>query len=282
MPRSFNRSTEDVGNIIAMEHVNVTVPDQGLATFFYVTGMGFTRDPYVDFGPFNVWINVGEQQFHLPTNDPQVVRGQVGVVVPNLDELEARLARVSKRLASTKFDYKRKSNLIDVTCPWGNQLRCHPPGNFGVMSLGIPYVEFDVPTGTSAGIARFYEHVFAVSTTTRKTGCTINIGRGQQLLFKETHRQVDYDGHHLAIYIADFSSPHTYLKENGLITEESDEHQYRFQTIVDPKTKTPLFEIEHEVRSLHHPMYMRTLVNRNASQRFGDYRQGRDAFIPPD
>ena len=77
---SFDRATQDVGNILALEHVNVTVPDQAEATFFYVNGLGFTRDPYIDFGPFNVWINVGAQQFHLPTRDPQVVRGHVAVV----------------------------------------------------------------------------------------------------------------------------------------------------------------------------------------------------------
>ena len=95
----FNRASQDVGNVIAMEHVNVTVPDQALATFFYVNGLGFTRDPYMDFGPFNVWINVGNQQFHLPTGDPQVFRGTIGVVVPCLDELQQRLARISYRLA---------------------------------------------------------------------------------------------------------------------------------------------------------------------------------------
>ena len=62
----FNRAEVDVGNILAMEHVNVTVPDQPLATLFYVNLLGFTRDPYMDFGPFNVWVNVGRQQFHLP------------------------------------------------------------------------------------------------------------------------------------------------------------------------------------------------------------------------
>ena len=83
----FDRSTQDIGNILGLEHVNVTVPDQSQATNFYVQGMGFTRDPYVDFGSFNVWINLGEQQFHLPTRDPQVVRGHVGVVVPDLGQL---------------------------------------------------------------------------------------------------------------------------------------------------------------------------------------------------
>ena len=44
---NFDRSKEDVGNVQLLEHVNVTVPDQGLAAMFYVTGLGFTRDPYI-------------------------------------------------------------------------------------------------------------------------------------------------------------------------------------------------------------------------------------------
>ena len=36
---------EDVGNIISLEHVNVQISDQAIATLFYVVGMGFTRDP---------------------------------------------------------------------------------------------------------------------------------------------------------------------------------------------------------------------------------------------
>ena len=84
---NFDRSKEDVGNVQLLEHVNVTVPDQGLAAMFYVTGLGFTRDPYIDFGTFNMWVNLGDQQFHLPVSKPQVVRGHVGVVVPELEGL---------------------------------------------------------------------------------------------------------------------------------------------------------------------------------------------------
>ena len=34
----FNRAQEDVGNVVMLEHVNTRVPDQSLATAFYVTG----------------------------------------------------------------------------------------------------------------------------------------------------------------------------------------------------------------------------------------------------
>ena len=42
----FDRAAEDLGNSIHFEHVNVFVPDQRLATLFYVSGLGLTRDPY--------------------------------------------------------------------------------------------------------------------------------------------------------------------------------------------------------------------------------------------
>jgi len=44
-------------------------------------------------------INIGQQQFHLPTGKPQVLRGWVGLVVPDLDALTARLAEVKPKLA---------------------------------------------------------------------------------------------------------------------------------------------------------------------------------------
>jgi hypothetical protein len=38
--QKHDRTTQDVGNIVALEHVNVKVPDQLLATLFYVVGPG--------------------------------------------------------------------------------------------------------------------------------------------------------------------------------------------------------------------------------------------------
>ena len=61
----FDRTAQNVGNIVLLEHVNFRVPDQQLATAFYVTGLGFTRDPYLMVGLDNMWINLGRSQFHL-------------------------------------------------------------------------------------------------------------------------------------------------------------------------------------------------------------------------
>ena len=286
MTKTFDRRSQDVGNIVTLEHVNVKVPDQTTATAFYVQGMGFTRDPYIMVGVENMWINLGQEQFHLPTGAPQVLRGTLGIVVPDLEALKARLETVRPKLAGTKFDFVAENKHVQVTCPWGNTLRCHAAGpEWGDATLGMPYVEFAVPAGHADGIKRFYEKVFgAPSTVTPEpagTAARVKIGFRQELVFRETSGPIaSYDGHHLAVYIVNFSGPHAFLKEHGLVTEESSEIQYRFQDIVDPDTRKVLFTIEHEVRSFPHPMFLRPLVNRNPAQRQATWQRGRDAFVP--
>jgi hypothetical protein len=70
MSVTYDRTAEDLGNVVALEHLNVAVPDQRLATIFYVMALGLTRDPFLMTGVNNMWINVGRSQFHLPTNKP--------------------------------------------------------------------------------------------------------------------------------------------------------------------------------------------------------------------
>ena len=279
-------SNEDIGNIVLLEHVNVQVPDQPLAMMFYVIGMGFTRDPYLNVGLGNMWANVGEQQFHLPTRPPQVIQGHIGVVVPDLDTLKSRLASVEEGLAGTKFRWSVETNHIAVTCPWGNRLQCYPAGpEFGDMALGIPYVEFLVGPGRASGIARFYDQVMGAPSTTESseqgTLGRVQIGRNQSLVFRETKEPlVPYDGHHIAIYVANFSRAYGYLKDRGLISEDVRNHQYRFKEIIDPDNGSCVFLVEHEVRSLHHPMFHRFFVNRDPAQTQREYRRERDALIP--
>src|SRR6516165_9161335 len=105
MQQHFDRSTEDLGNSIHLEHVNVQVPDQRLATLFYVTGLGLTRDPYLMVSDGNMWVNVGRSQFHLPTGPAQVLRGHTGLVIAGREALLDRLAAVRKKLADTRFGF---------------------------------------------------------------------------------------------------------------------------------------------------------------------------------
>jgi hypothetical protein len=277
---------EDVGNIVSLEHVNVQVPDQSLATLFYVVGLGLTRDPYLNVGLNNMWVNVGEQQFHLPTRSAQVIDGLIALVLPDLGALETRLAAIQDGLRGTRFQWSRDDGVVNITCPWGNHYRCHQAGaGLGDMAVGIPFVEFAVAPGAAAAIMRFYDRVLGAPGAVRNDGgsavARIEIGRQQQLLFRETDRPLrPYDGHHIAIYVANFSRPYAALKERGLISEEVRNHQFRFKDIVDPESGATIFALEHEVRSLRHPMYGRPFVNRDAAQSQRGYRRGRDAQIP--
>src|SRR5215204_6787702 len=132
---------EDIGNIVALEHVNVQIDDQSKSTLFYIVGLGFTRDPYMNVGLTNMWINIGDQQFHLPTGKPQVLRGHTGLVVPDIAALKERLANVEKQLEGTSFAWSDHGEYVEARSPWGNVYRAFAPGRHGDMRLGVPYLE---------------------------------------------------------------------------------------------------------------------------------------------
>jgi len=285
MQKQFDRAAEDLGNSIHLEHVNVQVPDQRLAQLFYAVGLGLTRDPYLMVSDTNMWINVGRSQFHLPTGRAQVLRGHTGLVIPGREALLQRLAGVAKKLEGTRFGFSEHNDYVEATCPWGNRLRCYEPdaGRFGRISLGIPYVEFDVPVGAAKRIAAFYPVLFGTPATMTNGAATVTrvlMGKNQYLQFRETDvPQPPFDGHHVQMYITDFSGPYRQLRERNLISVEDNQYQYRFQDIVDLDTNEVLFSVEHEVRSATHPMFLRPLVNRNPATTNQNYANGYDSWL---
>ncbi len=176
------------------------------------------------------------------------------------------MSQVQDQLKDTQFAWADRGEYVEVTSPWGNQYHCFGPGRYGKMKLGIPYVEFTVPHGTAGSIQRFYEQVFGspgeVKTDSQGVAAYVEVGPNQQLIFRESDSVADYDGHHIAIYVSNFSGPFQYLEQRGLLTEGLQNHQFRFQDIVDPDSGKPVFTVEHEVRSTRHPLYRRQLVNR--------------------
>jgi hypothetical protein len=284
-PAPYDRTSEDVGNLVHLEHFNVFHNDQQKATLFYVVGLGGTRDPYLMVGLTNMWVNFGRTQAHLPSPQreatvPQVMRGTMGLVVPSLEELRSRLERIEADLTNTKFTWKETKDGIEATCPWGNRFRCHAPSKaFGDTQLGLMYIDFDVPPGTAEGIARFYTEVMKAPSAAKGGRADVPVGRHQHLYFTETPKPLpEYDHHHFQVYIADFSSPYRWLLERGLITLETDAHEWRLQWIVDPQDGRKLFQIEHEVRSMKHPLFNRPFVNRNVHVTNTAYVPNGDAF----
>jgi len=281
---AFNRKAEDLGNVVNLGHVNHRVPDQRLATIFYVSGLGLTRDPAMMTGVDNMWVNVGESQFHLPTGAAVVGPGIVtGLVTPDLKALAQRLARARKLLDGTHFDFRETNDCVEATCPWGNHIRCHAPdeARFGPIGLGMAYVSFEVARGATKAIAHFYREVLGANANVeigeQGERALVEVGHHQRLVFEEReHPAPDCPDHHVQIYLANFSGPYRALQKIDGVSEESNRYQYRFNKICDLETGATLLTLDHEMRSMTHPMYGRHLVNRDPTQTAAGYRAGGD------
>src|SRR5690242_13984009 len=188
--KQYDRTTQDVGNLVHLEHFNCVIDDQRLAVLFYVVGLGATRDPYIFPGLENIWLNFGRTQVHMPSRavPPRAerLRGTAGFVVPSLEELKRRLAHAGKEMQRVvpgfpnKFSFTVKTDCIEATDPWGTRVRCHAPAaEFGPTELGLVYVDFDVPPSAAEGIARFYTDVMKAPARAAGGRAVVPVGRHQ-------------------------------------------------------------------------------------------------------
>jgi hypothetical protein len=273
-------------NIVLLEHLNLSQPDQALATLFYVVGLGLTRDPYLMVGLDNMWINVGAAtQIHLPTRPAQRLRGVVHLTLPDPARVERSLAQVADALAGTAFGVRRDGAVLHVSCPWGNRFICRAAAPGEALRLGLTGVDFDVPVGHAQGIARFYGRVIGAAARCEAIGngglqrAVVEIARHQRLRFVETTAELPgFDGHHIQIYLADAATAYERCRELGIVSRDHGAADWRFILIVDPDDGRLLYQLEHEVRDLLHPLYGRPLINRNPAQRQASYQPGQDAW----
>ena len=110
---------------------------------FYVSALGFV------YGPRSVgvlkrtrdaggtteglqWCNIGLQQIHLPSDEPQRVNGYIGLQYPNLLEMKNRISSVGIAMkevlgANGILDH------LEVSCPIGNRFRLFELNSLGNM-----------------------------------------------------------------------------------------------------------------------------------------------------
>jgi hypothetical protein len=260
----------ELGNFTHFEHVNFRVSDHYLATLFFIEGLGLTRDPMRMVSVRNMWVNVGQQQFHLPIGEPQPFAGEVGLTVADLGAVRQSLQRIAEPLRETEFAVAEDDTTLRVTSPWGHRFRLHPAGNqslSGRLPQAIPYVTFWVPADTATGIAAFYRDVLGVPAQVRESGrslqASVNVGVNQHFHFIEK-RDLTLPQHpnHVAVYLTRYQAVYAELKRRDLLMEPDKNEQFRFARMIDPDSGAELFAFEHEMRSLHHPDFMKPLVNR--------------------
>lgn len=188
------------------------------------------------------------------------------------------------RVGTSRVDPTWKQPIIGSTSQDVDQYGKQVVERFGraqTACAGIAYVEFQCPTGTAEKIALFYDSVFDATTSVIQdvSGPVAVIGFGkitsqgladQSLLFRETSEPIpSYDGHHVAMYVgqstADFDQAYQNAELAGVVwvnprfsdkanTLEGAQkwNQFRFKDIVDMDTGKPIFELEHEIRSVGH------------------------------
>ena len=157
----WSRVECDSSGICLLEHVNFDVADSSLALRFYQSVLGMTAD--INATPLHTatqWINVGQQQLHLPqaTADGnthidgvtgmvvsqaalQAIRERIGAalnVAPwNTTKLRMSATTLSgdevasapadiRRTAQTYGGYGGDCSFLDVTDPFGNQYAFTP------------------------------------------------------------------------------------------------------------------------------------------------------------
>lgn len=260
----------ELGSIVSLDHVNLRVPDQRLATLFFIEGLGLTRDPYRMAGTGNMWINVGKQQLHLPTAEPQPFPGEIGLTLPDLDALKTRLLSVAEKLAETEFAIAEEGGALAVSDPWGRRLRLfqHQQGAApGGEPLALAYVKFQVAPGASAGIGDFYREQLYGPTGPLEggegTGVAVRVGPHQTLAFVERQGAAPWvHNNHVCLYVTRYAEIFDNLARKKVPAEEENATQFRFREIPDGHGGAALFHCEHEVRSLYHQDYGRALLNR--------------------
>ena len=147
----FDRTVEDLGNVVELGHVNVTVPDQRLATLFYVSGLGLTRDPYLMTGIENMWVNVGRGA--VPSALAARRRwcaAPPALVLPDLEALLRRLhgvQEVSGRIR--KFSFRETTTRWRRPAPGATaSASCARPGAVRPDARGHALCRIRRPAGT--------------------------------------------------------------------------------------------------------------------------------------
>mmetsp|Transcript_16914 Transcript_16914/g.21969 ORF Transcript_16914/g.21969 Transcript_16914/m.21969 type:complete len:356 (-) Transcript_16914:333-1400(-) len=283
---------ETENNILLLEHVNINheAGRHDLVKAFYFDILGCAVDARraqnLELGRKTLWANIGINQFHLPEAEvAQVIPGKVVLTYPDLQSVKSKLNQASDVLKGTKFDWSENDDgTIAVSCPWGNKMELIHDGGVGKDPRGkqednkesegtaLKEVHIYVQHNANlAGIMRFYEKVLGAKVNLEKDSVEVEMGPYHSLVFSKQPQGTvipEYDGHHVAIYVADLAKSFENADAKGLVfinprfKDKADTlekaleiHQFRLLNIVDPEDSEgkTILQLEHEVRSADRP-----------------------------
>ena len=236
-------------------------------------------------GDDNMWVNVGRSSFtcrRAASRRCCAARRRRGARSRRAGEAAAeRAPRSSPRRASR---FAEKSEHIEATCPWGNDIRAlRAADRFGEHEARHAVRRVDGAAAAPRPASR--------ASTSRDSACKRE-GRGAAPRIVPVGAQPEADLPRdrrappapttgtTSRSTSRISPGRTSSSlKRGLITEESNQYQYRFQDIVDPENGTLLFELEHEVRSLHAPAVRPPVREPQPGAEQRTYVRGLDAFV---
>lgn len=154
----------------------------------------------------------------------------------------------------------------------------HSPSMRG--GIGIAYIEEPCSPGALSHIERYYGSFFSVPVRrlvldgSPSNILQVRMGPTTQLYFREVELCPAWPGYHICVYVANFSvlyarfaaADSLYKFNRFPDTYDSIEEalcycQFRVADVYDDDRKV-VYQLEHEVRSIVHPYYLRPLVNR--------------------
>ena len=148
----------------------------------------------------------------------QVLRGHTGIVIPGREALLDRLASVAKKLDGTAFAFSEHNDYVEATCP--GAIACaamsRMPRASAASRSASPMSSSTCRPGPRKASARSIPRSWESPPSSKNGDGTVaraKVGKDQYLQFRETDRpQPDFDGHHVQIYITNFSGPYRRLR----------------------------------------------------------------------
>lgn len=300
-----SRRCQDLGNIVHLEHLNLEVPNKEQAGIFYGEGLGLAADPGSTAaqrgGVMVTWFNIGRQQFHI-SKGPEAQRTPLPVklVLPDHSSLVQRLELVASPLEGTEFRFEQTEGSVNITDPFGQQFEVLAPSDDDIFTRGIKDIMLPCAPGTAAAIGAFYEKFYkarvAYSSDNSQDSASVLFGPSSTVTFVEDDEYKsaeaaigDFEGWHIAFYMADFSSVYDTVNDAGInlldhkyndkaptLEDALKWSQFRMVDIIavddsaegcraQYKSGDVLYSFGHECRSLYHPRYMRSLYNKGTN-----------------